>query len=226
MNESTETEFEKSVDCSGAETSRIGHLIEGHIEVLALLGHGASGSVFRGRDTRLEREVAVKIMHPHLLGNQENLRRFQRERIFSGALVHPGIVRTYSSGITFDGAPYLVMDLLQGRTLSAVVAEETIEGERFFSLFLQVIEALEYLHSQNVVHRDLKPSNIVLTGSALDERAVLIDFGLARYLAGETEQGVTKTGPICQGENRLCTKQFCTPRSAVRPKLRHSSAFL
>lgn len=186
-------------------------LIGGQFELYDLLGQGATGSVFKARDLRLERDVAVKILHSFLCSNEDSMLRFQREQVFCGSLQHSGIVKTYSAGVTDDGAPYLVMDLLTGVTLSEVVKHEKITGSRFFSLFLQIIESLEYLHSKGLVHRDLKPSNVFLCTREGVEHPVLIDFGLSRLVHENSvaAQKVTMTGALV-GTSLYMSPEQCT----------------
>lgn len=167
------------------------------LEVLEYLGEGATGTVYRARHKRLDRPVAVKVMHCSLAGSDEIVQRFQREKIFSGWLAHPGIVKTYYAGITGDGLPFLVMDYLGGVSLARLIETERLQGPRFFALFEQIIDALIYLHEHDVVHRDLKPSNIYITRDGDgQEQAVIIDFGLSRLEDTPEDQRITKTGAV------------------------------
>lgn len=167
------------------------------LEVLEYLGEGATGTVYRARHKRLDRPVAVKVMHCSLAGSDEIVQRFQREKIFSGWLAHPGIVKTYYAGITGDGLPFLVMDYLGGVSLARLIETERLQGPRFFALFEQIIDALIYLHEYDVVHRDLKPSNIYITRDGDgQEQAVIIDFGLSRLEDTPEDQRITKTGAV------------------------------
>ncbi len=189
---------------------RPGVMLDGQIELLELLGEGATGSVFRARHHRLDREVAVKIMHTHLLSSAESQERFKRERLFSGAVSHPGLIRTYTSGISSSGNPYLVMDLLNGKPLSEIFHTRKLDLDQFFPLFVQIMEALDYLHHEGIVHRDLKPSNIIIEedNELCSRRAILIDFGLSKFYC-RSDQRLTSTGAVI-GTSSYMSPEQCT----------------
>lgn len=149
----------------------------GPYEILALLGAGGMGEVYRGRDTRLDRAVAIKILPTHLSDNPEARERFDREARAISALNHPNICHLYDVGVQ-DGTSYLVMEYLEGETLADRLRKGPLSLEQFFKVAIEICEGLEKAHRSGVVHRDLKPGNIMLTKAG----AKLMDFGLAKAL--------------------------------------------
>jgi serine/threonine protein kinase/Flp pilus assembly protein TadD len=169
----------------------IGQVIDGKYRVLNRLGHGGMGAVFRAEHLLMERTVALKVLHPHLVQNQELLKRFQHEARIASKLRHPNAIATYDCGM-YEDSPYLVMEFVEGRTLSSLIAEQgALPVKRVAEIFRQVGSALAQAHQLGIVHRDLKPDNVMLVpqpdGS---ESAVVLDFGIAKIL---TEQGGDRT---------------------------------
>jgi len=145
-------------------------------EILAPLGAGGMGEVYRARDTRLDRTVALKVLPGHLSGNEELRQRFDREAKAISALSHPHICALYDVGHQ-DGVDYLVMEFLEGDTLSDRLAKGPLAPEQVLRYGIQVADALDKAHRQGIVHRDLKPGNIMITKSGVK----LLDFGLAKF---------------------------------------------
>jgi serine/threonine-protein kinase len=160
--------------------------------LLERLATGGSADVWRARDEQLDREVAVKLLHPHLLSDETSRRRLAAEGRVAASLTHPGIVEVYA--VEPDGeAPALVMELVDGESLNAKLAREgALEPSVAASIAADVAEALFFAHKQGIVHRDVKPSNILI-GS--DGRARLADFGIAHSLAPAVER-LTVTGMV------------------------------
>jgi Tol biopolymer transport system component len=152
----------------------------GPYEVIAPLGSGGMGQVFRARDSRLGRDVAVKVLPPGLAGDPARLSRFEREARALGALNHPNIASIYGLE-THDGAPALVLELVEGETLEARIARGPLPVGEALAVARQVAEALEAAHEAGVVHRDLKPGNVALTRTGVPK---LLDFGLAKPSPG------------------------------------------
>ncbi len=150
----------------------------GPYEVVALLGAGGMGEVYRARDSRLGREVAIKVVLPGIARVPERLRRFEQEARAAGALNHPNILAIYDFG-THEGAPYMVSELLEGQTLRARLVESRLALRKVMDYALQVAAGLAAAHQKGIVHRDLKPENIFLT---TDGRAKILDFGLAKLI--------------------------------------------
>lgn len=149
----------------------------GHYVVLAPLGAGGMGEVYRARDEDLGREIALKILPDHLREDRAALTRFAREAKAVAALSHPNIVAIHHFDTTGE-TPYLVMELLEGQTLQARLARSPLPWRKAVEIGAQIAEALAAAHSRAIVHRDLKPSNIFLTSAA--GHVKLLDFGLAR----------------------------------------------
>jgi serine/threonine protein kinase/Tol biopolymer transport system component len=147
----------------------------GPYEIQSPLGAGGMGEVYRARDTRLDRTVAVKILPAHLSENPEAKQRFEREARTISSLNHPHICVLHDVG-SQDGTSYLVMEYLQGESLEAQLRKGPLPLKQALEVGVQICEALEKAHRAGIVHRDLKPGNIMLTASG----AKLLDFGLAK----------------------------------------------
>src|SRR5262245_15511790 len=152
-----------------------GHL--GPYEILSAIGAGGMGEVYRARDRRLDRTIAVKVLAPNLSGNAEHRQRFEREARTVAALSHPHICPVYDIGV-HDGLEYLVMEYLEGENLAARIAKRPIAIDEGLRYAIQIADALDQAHRHGVVHRDLKPGNIMLTKTG----AKLLDFCLAKVL--------------------------------------------
>ncbi|HSE63164.1 MAG TPA: protein kinase [Thermoanaerobaculia bacterium] len=148
----------------------------GPYEVLGPLGAGGMGEVYRANDTRLKREVAVKILPASFSADGDRLRRFELEAETAGRLNHPNILAIYDIG-THDGAPYVVSELLEGQTLRDRLSEGTLTPRRAIDFARQLAAGLAAAHEKGIVHRDLKPENVFVTS---DERIKILDFGLAK----------------------------------------------
>jgi serine/threonine protein kinase len=151
------------------------------------LGAGGMGEVYRARDTRLERTVAIKILPAHLSDNPVAKQRFEREARVISSLNHPNICTLHDVGHQ-EGIDYLVMEFLEGETLADRLTKGPLSPEQILKYGIQICEGLETAHKKGVVHRDLKPGNIMLTKSC----AKLMDFGLAKA-----------TSPIASSSGRL-----------------------
>ena len=154
----------------------------GPYEVLAPLGAGGMGEVYRARDARLGREVAIKVLPDVLAEDPERLARFEREAKLLALMSHPGIASIHGLE-NAGGRPALIMELIDGQTLAERVAHGPLSEEETLGVARQLVEALEYAHDRGIVHRDLKPANIKIRS---DGAVKVLDFGLARAL--ETER--------------------------------------
>ncbi|HLJ93117.1 MAG TPA: protein kinase, partial [Gemmataceae bacterium] len=153
----------------------------GKFELLEQLGSGSFGTVYKARDTELDRIVAVKIPRAGSIPKQEDLNRFLREARSAAQLKHPGIVTLYDAG-HIDATCYLVSEFIQGTTLTQHQSGKRLSFRQAAELIAQVADALQYAHQQGVIHRDIKSSNIMLD---LQGRPHLMDFGLAKRAADE-----------------------------------------
>ena len=181
----------------------------GPYAILDQLGAGGMGVVYRARDTRLDRTVAIKVLPPHLAANPELRQRFEREARAVAALSHPHICALYDVGRQ-DGIDYLVMEYLEGETLAQRLARGPLPPEQVVRYGVQVADALDKAHRQGLTHRDLKPGNIMVTAAG----AKLLDFGLAKSGAGGTGSGVgdeTEAPTLTQKGMLLGTFQYMAP---------------
>jgi len=147
----------------------------GPYEIQSILGSGGMGEVYRARDTRLGRIVAIKVLTAHLDGHPKARQRFDQEARAVSSLSHPHICALYDVGET-DDRPFLVMEYLEGETLASRLLRGPLPVDQVLRHAIDIADALDHAHRQGIVHRDLKPSNIMLTRSG----AKLLDFGLAQ----------------------------------------------
>ena len=159
----------------------------GPYQIVGRLGAGGMGEVYRARDPRLDRSVAVKVLTSSRGSPPEELERFEREARAIARVSHPNICTVYDVGQD-AGVPFLVMELLEGETLAERVLRGPVPIDAALAIATQIAEALDELHSKHVVHRDLKPSNVMLTASGVK----LLDFGLAKLRDGEYKDTVEK----------------------------------
>ena len=157
----------------------------GPYELVSPLGAGGMGEVYRARDPRLGRDVAIKVLPAALASDAERLRRFEREARAASSLNHPAIVTIYEIGKA-DDVTYLAMELVDGATLREVLAEGPLPVRRLLALSAQMAEGLAKAHGAGIVHRDLKPENVMIT---TDGHVKILDFGLAKLSAPESEAG-------------------------------------
>jgi tRNA A-37 threonylcarbamoyl transferase component Bud32 len=160
---------------------RMTRVIDNKYKIEQLIGRGGMGAVYRARDMRLDRLVALKVVRAELLQDTDARRRFRREAQIVARLQHPGIVSIFDFGTFADGGAYLVMELVRGEDLRRVLEREgRLETPRAVRIVTAVCNAIEAAHQDGVLHRDLKPENIVLPGGAVE--AKVLDFGVAKLL--------------------------------------------
>ncbi|MBF5042195.1 protein kinase [Aggregicoccus sp. 17bor-14] len=165
----------------------------GPYAVLAHAGSGAMGDVYRARDPRLGRDVALKVLPAHLAQEPMRLARFRQEARAAGALSHPHLLRVFDVGV-HEGTPYLVSEWLEGRTLRAQLAQGALSREATLQLGVQLARGLAAAHERGIVHRDIKPANIFLCE---DGGCRLLDFGLAKLVESvEDEEPGTRSGEV------------------------------
>lgn len=167
-------------------------LVDDRYQLQAELGRGAMGVVYQAWDRLLARPVAIKMLHPYLARDERYLKRFKSEARIIADLVHPNIVVVHSFGVAEDGAPYVVMEFIDGRPLSQVLsgAASPMPVGTAIELIIQVARGLAYAHAHEILHRDLKSSNVMLVETADRLVGKIVDFGIARR---EDEQSSTQT---------------------------------
>ena len=159
----------------------------GPYEIVAPLGAGGMGEVYRARDTRLGRDVAVKVLPSTFSADADRLHRFEQEACAAGALNHPNILIVHDVG-THDGAPYVVSELLEGETLRQRMGGTALVQRRVIDSALQIAHGLAAAHEKGIVHRDLKPDNIFITK---DGRVKILDFGIAKLTQADATRSQT-----------------------------------
>ncbi len=175
----------------------------GPYEVLCALGAGGMGEVYKARDTRLDRTVAIKVLPSDVAGDPDLRARFEREARAVAALDHPHICGIYDVG-SVDGTHYLVMPHLEGQTLAARLEKGPLPLDQALKIAAEIADALDKAHRQGIVHRDLKPANIMLTKTG----SKLLDFGLAKLRP--------EPGPISMsGMTRLATRAPETAQGTI-----------
>ncbi|MGE5275979.1 MAG: protein kinase domain-containing protein, partial [Acidobacteriota bacterium] len=153
----------------------------GPYEILAPIGAGGMGEVWRARDPRLGREVAIKVLPASFSADADRLRRFEQEARAAGILNHPNLTAVHDIG-THEGAPYVVQELLEGETLRQALAGGKLSARRAIDYAIPIARGLAAAHEKGIVHRDLKPENIFVTR---DGRVKILDFGLAKLMAAD-----------------------------------------
>lgn len=176
----------------------------GSYQIIAEIGHGGMGTVYRAYDPRLQREVAIKVLRPELTSDPQVVQRFQREAVTAANLRHPNIVVVHDVG-TAEGFQYIVMELLLGRTLTREVREHgAIALHRATHLLSQLASALDYAHQRGLIHRDVKSSNVIVRH---DDHVTLTDFGLVKALQSHGGGGVTQAGMALGTLNYMSPEQ-------------------
>jgi eukaryotic-like serine/threonine-protein kinase len=182
----------------------------GPYQIISPLGAGGMGQVYRARDTRLQRFVAIKILHDHAALDPDRQRRFAQEAVAASALNHPNILTVYDVGTQGD-AQYLVSELIDGDSLRTEMNRERLPIKRIVDITYQVAEGLAAAHDAGIVHRDLKPENIMVTR---DGRVKIVDFGLARAPEGELSILGTLTSTKTAAGLIMGTVPYMSPEQA------------
>jgi serine/threonine protein kinase len=186
-----------------AARARVGEDLVGQIVlerylVEAELGSGAMGTVYRGRHVKLDRDVAIKVLHGELTHDRTMLARFQREAAAAARLHHPNVSGVLDVGASTAGHQLMVMDLVEGETLGAVIAEP-LDRARIINLVRQILRGLDHAHAAGLVHRDLKPDNVIVERNLHgDEVPRIVDFGIAALRGDDVLTGgkLTETGAL------------------------------
>ncbi len=180
-----------------------GTTLDGKYQIKQLIGTGGMGSVYLAHHLQIDKDVAIKVLHPRYAADPEGLKRFQREaRIISG-LRHRNIMLNYAFGHV-NGLVYMVTEFVEGKSLGAIVRSEgPLPPAQALPLLLQICDAMLYAHEHDVFHRDLKPDNVIV----VETTPILIDFGLAKLLDGTDGQRLTRTGEVVGDPHYMSPEQ-------------------
>ncbi len=197
----------------------VGTRLADRYEVLQVVGRGGMGVVYKVRHELMDRFMAVKMLHSHLVSEPEAVKRFHREAKTVSQVKHHHIITLYDFGMSSQRQPYIVMDYLEGTSLKNIIKEEgMVPFERSDHIFQQVIDGLATAHEMDLVHRDLKPENIMLSRNANDpDWVTLVDFGLSKLRDPKQEQDayqITKVGDVC-GSPPYMSPEQCLSSTVV-----------
>jgi serine/threonine protein kinase len=193
----------------------------GHYQIISLLGKGGMGEVYRARDTKLDRAVALKILPEEMSADGERMRRFSREAKAASALNHPNVAHVYEIGEA-EGVNFIAMEYVEGQTLAARINGHPLEVSEIVEIGSQIADALDEAHRKGITHRDLKPANVMLNERG---QVKVLDFGLAK-IARPTEQPVasdistmarTASGVV------MGTVPYMSPEQALGREVDHRS---
>src|SRR5580700_6806719 len=195
----------------------------GPYKIIALIGAGGMGEVYRARDTRLLRDVAIKVLPVSVTTDPDRLRRFEQEARAVAALNHPNIVSIYDVG-NVDGVHFIVSELLEGETLRQRITSSGMPARKAIELAVQLVNGLAAAHDQGIVHRDLKPENIFITRNG---RLKILDFGLAKLRNTEpledAADGVTVVATQTNAGQVLGTVGYMSPEQVRGGAVDHRS---
>jgi serine/threonine protein kinase len=187
-----ETEAKRAID--------VGSIIDDCYEIISCIGRGGMGVVYKAKDLRSGKLVALKLLFPERIPDLQAVARFNQEVRAASLLDHPALAKVYSSGVAASGQPYFVMDFIDGTTLGDKIAREgQLPIEETLEIFIQVCDGLAHAHQHHILHRDLKPSNIMLTtGGDCSSNVKILDFGLAKFQGASEKHSLhlTSTGQL------------------------------
>jgi eukaryotic-like serine/threonine-protein kinase len=192
----------------------VGELI-GNYRVLAKLGSGGMGTVYRAQDTRLDRQVALKLLSDASLFDKDTIQRFRNEARAASSLNHPNICTVYDAGED-QGIPYIAMELLDGQTLAEKIDGKPLPTEEILRIGIEVCDALQCAHEKGIVHRDLKPSNIFITTRG---DAKLLDFGVSKKLKVEATSASTVATTLTMHGQVVGTAPYMSPEQLQGQKV-------
>lgn len=168
--------------------------------VINQIGHGGMGRIYKVFDTHSNRVIALKVLHPHLINDEEAIKRFEREAKAAIHLRHPNLLTVYDYGFSSEGLPFIAMEYLDGEVLQQLLkVDGPLEVRRFLTIFLQICHGLHHAHINQVIHRDVKPGNIMLIKvDKTSDVAKLVDFGIAKIVRPDDKsaQRLTQTGDV------------------------------
>lgn len=200
----------------------VGSLLANRYHIESVLGRGGMGVVYKARQQQMDKYMAIKMLHSHLVAEPEAVKRFHREAKTVSLVRHHHIITLYDFGMSSQRQPYLVMDYLEGTSLKNLIKEVgPMPLDRAERIYAQVVDALDTAHSQDLVHRDLKPENIMLSKYNNEEDWVtLVDFGLSKLKETkppEDSYQITKVGDVC-GSPPYMSPEQCLSSQVVDPR--------
>ena len=191
-----------------------------HYRILRALGHGGMGEVYAAEDTKLHREVALKLLPPDMAADPERLQRFEREAQAVAALNHPNVVTIYAVEEA-EGVHFLTMELVEGKTLTDLIPERGVPVPEFLKLSVPLADAIAAAHQRGIIHRDLKPANVMVTA---DGRVKVLDFGLAKLKLERLQPPdatTVTTGQLTMQHSILGTPAYMSPEQAQGQPVDH-----
>ncbi len=178
----------------------IGAVFSERYKIIEVIGRGGMGTVYKAHHQLMHKTVALKLLHSHLLDSEISRARFKAEAQAASSLRQANLTSVVDYGLSPTGQPFIVMDYVEGESLSEVLGQSgPLQPKRFFDIFEQVCAGLAYAHSKGIIHRDIKPGNIMLSRSEGDKEVVhIVDFGIAKILTEDADavQHLTRTGEI------------------------------
>jgi serine/threonine-protein kinase len=187
-----------------------GEFIDQRYQVVRLLGVGASATIFLVRHIQTDELFALKILKQIHFADERAKKRFEREANTLSKTIHPNLVKLHAHGQAENGAPYFVMDFLQGRSLDSILNEGRPDMKRVCGIAIQICDGMKAAHDAGVLHRDLKPNNIVLVHEGTEKELVkIVDFGIAKELSAELQQKLTQDGLTVGTPGFMSPEQCC-----------------
>jgi tRNA A-37 threonylcarbamoyl transferase component Bud32 len=180
----------------GAEASLVGEVLDGRYKVVKKLGEGGMGEVYAAEHIHIEKKVAIKLLRPEIVSNQEAVTRFRQEARSASSIGHRNIIGIDDFGQLKDGRIYLCMELLAGAPLNDMI-KDPLPVDRLLNILIQTGHGLAAAHAKNIIHRDMKPENIFVThGPNGEDIPKLLDFGIAKVAGQDGQNNLTRTGTI------------------------------
>jgi serine/threonine protein kinase len=189
---------------------KVGDRIADKYEILAIVGQGRMGTVYKCRHEVLGKIVAVKTLHLERSNDEATRRRFEREARLASRMEHPNLISVSDFGYLANGEPYLIMDFVDGIQLAEILKREGhLDPERTVNLFIQICDGLYHAHQREIIHRDLKPANILVVQNEGKEVAKIVDLGVAKMIqsAEDESDAITKAGEVCGSPLYLSPEQ-------------------
>ncbi len=199
-------------------TEAPGSIFDNRYEIIDEIGKGATSTVYRARQVQIGRIVALKLMHPHLLKEEVNKKRFEQEAKATAELTHPNLVLVQDFGLSPLGRPFIVMDFVDGPSLDTLFGNQgSLTSQQFIDVFTQCCRGLAHAHKRGVIHRDIKPSNIRLYKDEHNAVTVkILDFGIAKIFTQDEEAlKMTETGAV------MGSPAFMSPEQSRAEKVDH-----